>query len=74
MDTDDYITLIQAMGMSVYQYVLTFAIPVIITSFIVPIILIVILPDLFGPLAIYLIAVTPALAIIIVFLYPLLQS
>ncbi len=74
MDTDDYIGLIQAMGMSVYQYVLTFAIPVIVTSFVVPIILIVILPDLFGPLAIYLLAVVPALAIIIIFVYPLLQA
>jgi archaeal flagellar protein FlaJ len=74
MDTDDYIELIQAMGMSVYQYVLTFAIPVLITSFIVPVILIVILPDIFGQLAIFLITLIPALAVIFVFLYPLIQA
>ncbi len=74
MDTDDYIGLIQAMGMSVYEYVLTFAIPVIITSFIIPVILIVILPTVFGPLAVYMITILPLLAVIFIFAYPLMQA
>ncbi len=74
MDVDDYIGLIQSMGMSVYQYIVTFGLPVVFTGFLVPIILIVLLPELFEGFTIYLLSVVPSLAIIFVFLYPLLQA
>ncbi|MFH1447326.1 MAG: type II secretion system F family protein [Candidatus Micrarchaeota archaeon] len=44
------------------------------TSFIVPFILIVLLPELFSGLAIYMLSIVPVLGIIFVFLYPLLKA